>query len=243
MLTYLRSTKLHHHGDCSLLGITPDLTLYVEETYGEEDWFAHHIVRADGTIKQTVDEEDGENPYVQPMKPPPYAIRPTIGGKQSARLNYTGARHRGLREPERISEAARPLTLPTRMALVDQLKLDILPPMMLGIAESYVLSEAELVPSSVYLVCRRVRIAYALADVRYDSDQQPYDYDTLTLYLAHLYEPDSGDNEISADAAFAGLPGVTLHRPMDCLTYKSHVFVAEGGTPEHLSRVHVWTMA
>ncbi len=39
-----------------------------------------------------------------------------------------------------------------------------------------------------------MRLAVALTEERIDADGQPYDYDTLVLYLAHFYERDKSRN-------------------------------------------------
>lgn len=242
-LIYEKTIPLVYQEDCSLLAVMPDLTLYVEETYSPDHWFAHHIIAPEGHIRETVDERYGKNIHARPLKPPPGAVRASSGGRHSALLNYTGARYRGLRNPERINEAVRPLTIEAKMFIIKKLKMDIMPPLLLGVAESYVLAETELVAERFYLVCRRVRLAYALPTPRYDEDNQPYDYDTIAMHIAHIYDVQTRDNEISAEEAFAGLPGVVLNRPMDCLAAHGHVFVADGGADGENSAVHVWRMA
>ena len=73
------------------------------------------------------------------------------------------------------------------MALIAKFKLDLIPPMLLGVAESYVLAKPNSTPGSVF-VCRRLRLAVALPETRLDEDNQPYDYETHVIYLAHFYD-------------------------------------------------------
>ncbi len=233
-IAYQNSITLAHDGDCSILGITPQMTLFVEEIYGEADWLAQHHLTLDGHITKSVDDHAGENTKFSPLKLPPDLIAPAPI-TTSAALNFSGPRQRGLREPERIQEMVRPLTVATRIQIVEQLDLEMQPSQLLGIAESTVIAEALLPP---VLVCRRLRLAYALTTQQLDSNDQPYDYDTLVLYVAHLYEND--DFELPAATVFAGLPGVTLRRPMDCLVYNGYLLVADGAIAQRRCQIHVW---
>jgi len=238
-LNFLTSVPLLHHDDCRLLGIDPDLTIYVEEIYGDDDLLAQHAITPAGAIIQSVDEQESPNNFA-PLALPANLQRPAPVN-HAQKLSFSGPRQRGLREAERITDVVRPLEVPTKIKLIQQLKLDILPPQILGIAESRVLAEAHLSPDTC-LVCRRLRIAYALTTPRYEADNQPYDYDTLELYTAHLYDVADNDIEVSPDIVLAGLPGVELSRPMDCIVFQRHLFVADGGSANRSSHVHVWQM-
>ena len=54
-LTYVTCVPLQHNGDCSLIGVTPDLTLFTEEIYGD-GFVAQQATRLDRTIVERVDE-------------------------------------------------------------------------------------------------------------------------------------------------------------------------------------------
>jgi hypothetical protein len=233
-IAYQNTIPLRHDGDCKILGITPQMALYVEEIYGDDDWLAQYSLTLDNHITRLADEDHGENTRFSRLTLPADLIRPAPI-TTSAALNFTGPRQRGLREPERIHEIVRPLTIATRMQVIQQLGLDLLPPMLLGIAESMVIAEALIPPM---LVCRRLRLDYALTTPQRDSSGQPYVYDTLVLHVAHVYETD--EIELPPETVFAGLPGVTLLRPMDCLVYNDTLIVADGGTSQHNSQIHVW---
>lgn len=237
--TYQTSHLLDYHGDCALMGVMPDFTVYAEVLYDEEDWLAQYAITYDGGIQQKADEAHGRNPYFIGLNLPEGIIRPSEG-KHTNALNYKGARHRGMRAMEPIQESVRSLNMQTKMRLVEGLNLGIMPPMVLGVAESYVLSEAEIVSERWYLVCRRVRIAYALPQQRMDSSNLPYDYDTLVMHIAHLYDAETQDTEVTLEVAFAGLPGVDLLRPMDCVLCDDHIFVADGGDADRKAAVHIW---
>ena len=237
MIAYQNTLTLRHHGDCKILGITPDMTLYIEEIYGDDDWLAQHRMTLKGQFIRSVDDQHGHTTHFSPLHLPDNLIRPAPI-TASAALNFSGPRQRGLREPERIHETVRPLTIATKMQVIQQLGLDLMPPLLLGIAESTVIAEALLPP---LLVCRRLRLAYALTTPQRDSDGQHYDYDTHVLYVAHHYETD--DFELPPEIVFAGLPGVTLLRPMDCLAHDGYLFVADGGTPQRYSQIHIWQIA
>lgn len=238
-LVHLKSIPLHHRGDCELLGVTPDYTLYVEEIYDDDDWIAQHILTLDGTFQGTMDEKAGKNRQFRPIKLPENAKK-NKNSQATAMLNYRGARHRGLAAAERIQETTRPLSISTKMALVKQLGLNIMPPMVLGVAESYVLSETVIKPPDLYLVCRRIRIAYALPALKVDPGNMAYDYDTLAMYIVHFYEAKTYDYEVAIDEALAGLPDVELRRPMSCMCVDKYLFIAEGGTETTYSTVHIW---
>lgn len=237
-VSYITSLPLKHNGDCCLLGVTPDLTIYAEETYDAEGWVAQHALRLDGEFVESVDEVFGINDTLQPL-PLPDALIKSQSGWQTMALNFAGPRHRGLRGPERALDLVRPLTLQEKMTLVQQLQLDLPPPLVLGLGESYVLAEAMLIRPHLYFVCRRLRIAYALPEEQLDADQQPYDYDTLVLYLAHFY--DRGE-ELSFSDLVTDLTDVPLHRPMDCLRLGDYLFIADGGELDRLSTIHVWRL-
>ncbi len=229
---------LRHNGDCSLLGATPDFTLYVEEIYGDEGWIAQHELTVDGELLITIDEAHGGNTELHPLDLPPEAIKSKSGWHTMA-LNFAGPRHRGMREPERTLDLVRPLSITEKMTLVNQLHLDVLPPLLLGVAESYVLAETPIRAPNLYFVCRRIRLAVALTEQRIDEDGQPYDYETLVFYLGHFYER---DHEPEYEDLLTNLSDVPLYRPMDCLRIKDHLFIADGGEGDRPSAIHVWQL-
>jgi len=234
---YLTSLPLKHNGDCSLIGVADDLTVHVEETYSEDAWLAQHTLRLDGTMIFSQDEDGGASFISQPLPMPPNLAKPHTCW-QTMSLNFAGPRRRGLQGSERVRDLVRPLTVPDKIALVKRLRLNMPPPLLLGIAESYVLAEALLLPD-LYFVCRRVRLAFALPQEQVDGDGQPYDYDTLALYAAHLY-PLVSSEETPLAETLEGLPGVEMVRPMDCVFHQNHLFVADGGDDSRLSAIHVW---
>ncbi len=237
-LSYLHSIALAHEGDCLLRGISPEGHLFIDELYGADDWLAQHVITLDGAFIYSIDENFGENDDFLPLDVPEEVLPPQAVNPHH-RLNFGGARYRGLHEPERIAELVRPLSLPAKMQVIETLQLDIVPPLLFGVAESTVLAEATLTPETT-LVCRRLRLAYRLAQVQYDEDKQPYDYDTLILHVVHPYSPAIHDHEMPPLEVFAGLPGVMLYRPMDCLIFGDYVVVAEGGDPDYPAQIHVW---
>lgn len=250
ILEHRISLPLQHHGDCSLLGVetvtdadgAETFTLYVEEIYGEEGWLAQHVLTLDGRLLTSIDEASGANHTVSPLTLPPAAARPRTGW-HTMMLNFSGPRHRGLRDLEHVRDLVRSLSLEEKMALIARLKLDVLPPALLGIAESYVLSEAQFGPM-LYFVCRRTRLALALQEARLDEQNLPYDYDTQVVYCAHFVDLAKAD-ELPMTDALEPMPGVHLRRPMDCLYYGDHLFVADGAAPDdpQPSAIHVWRVS
>lgn len=235
---HLTTLTLRHAGDCSLLGVTPDGTIYAEEVYGDDGWVAQHELQPDGTFVRSADEAGGANGDLQPLTLPPTAVKPATGWKTMA-LNFAGPRHRGRRELERISDLVRPLTLDEKLAALRRLQLDVPPPYLLGLAESYVLAECAVVRPNLYFVCRRVRLAFALPEQRLDADGQPYDYDTQVFYAAHFQ--DCTQEPVFTDL-LSDLTDTPLHRPMDCLLLGDRLYIADGGAGERLSAIHVWRL-
>lgn len=237
-LTYLHSLPLRHPGDCNLLGVTPDMIIYVEETYGAEGWVAQHALKTDGTMLDTVDEEGGRLTDLQPLELPESIQRPRSGW-HTMKLNFGGARHRGMSAVERISDIVHPLSPPEKTLLIDHFDLAIMPPLLLGLAESYVLAEAQLVQPDVYVVCRRLRAAYRLSEPQHDEDKQLYDYDSSILHVAHIHH-NSQHAQPPLGEMLQSLPGTVLKRPMDCLIAQKHLFIAEGGHGDEPSQLHIW---
>lgn len=127
------------------------------------------------------------------------------------------------------------------MQAVSRFALPVAPPMLIGLAESFVLSEAPLQPPQSYVVCRRVRLAYATTTICTDDANQPYDYDTFVLYLAHVYDRTRDESGL-LPAPEALLSDVTLNRPMDCLIHNDHLWIADGGDASQPSRLHRWRL-
>jgi hypothetical protein len=235
---FLTTLSLRHNGDCSLLGVTPTLTIFVEEVYGEDGWLAQHAITLDGTFIASVDESFGTATELAPLSLPGNLVEPKRGWHTMA-LNFTGPRHRGLRGPERLDDLVRPFSIQEKIALVKQLELDVLPPLLLGLAESYVLAEAPIRTPNLFVVCRRLRLVYVLSEVKEDSAGERYDYDTTVLYVAHLFDR-AAEQEPPLSDVGTGLTGIALYRPMDCLICKEHLFIADGGGNNRDSAVHVW---
>lgn len=236
-LDYLHAIPLKHDGDASLLGVSPDLTIYVEEAYTEHVWMAQHALSMDGIFIESQDEDFGGNHRVEPVTIPANAahVQP---GWHTQRLNFAGARHRGMRSTDRIDDVVRTLTIQEKMLISEKLGLQLPPPRLLGIAECRVVSEAILEYPDQFVVCKRLRLAYLLPAIAHDG-QGNYDYDTHIVYLAHTVSRER-EYETSLAEALAGLPGVKLYRPSDCIAAFGHLFVADGGETGRISAVHIW---
>ena len=235
-LTYLTKIPLRHHGDCRLLGVTPALDVYVEEFF--DTWMAQHAFDKAGRLLESVDEAGGQTTHVQPLRLPDDARTPQRVW-HTIRLNFQGPRHQGLREPERVQATVRNIPVKAKMQLIEKLNLDMPAMMLLGLAESYVLAEAAIAPPHIFVVCRRIRLAYALPEVQHDTQQQPYDYDTILFHTAHFFDHRAIEPPEIAET-LAPLGGVSLNRPMDCVVQSDHLFIADGGTAAEPSVVHIW---
>ena len=230
---YIRTSQLNHQSDCELIGIQPDMTLYVRE-YADDEAIVH-VLDGTGQLLQSFSEETFADSSIRALN----LTKPTAP-HLSAALNYAGPRHRGMREAERVQDIVRPLSIQTKMQVIQHLRLNIMPMALLGIAESYVLAEALIEPEKRCVVCRRIRLAYALPQIQFDAENQPYDYDTIALYSAHLYDYPSAAPALDPEQVLSGLPGVNLQYPMDCLIYNQHLFIAENGHQGRTGAVHTW---
>ncbi len=224
--------SLPHHGDCSLLGVTPDGQLYLEEIYSDDGWMAQHIYSADGVLMHSVDEMDGANTEVKALELPINIVKPRIGWHTMG-LNYAGARHRGMRINERLADVVKPMSIPDKMTIAKRLNVQVV----VGIAESYVVAEVELVRPNLFLTCRRIRFAFALPEEHVDDNGDPYDYDTQVIYVAHLLDLRAEEERPIIDL-LNDLPGV--FRPMDCLLLEDRLYVADGGAEDRPNRIHIW---
>lgn len=237
-VSHVRTLPLKYNGDCNLLGVTPDQMIYAEEVYGDDGLIAQHEMHPDGTFAQSVDEADGARDAMQPIRLPTNAVKPKTGWHTMS-LNFAGPRHRGMRVPERTADLVQPLTIDEKMTFIKRLKLDVPAPLLMGIAESYVLAESDILRPHLYFVCRRVRLALALPEERRDAEGQPYDYDTQVIYAAHFYDR---REELPNSSLYDALTDAPLHRPMDCLLLDGHLYIADGGSGERLSAIHIWKL-
>lgn len=243
-LSHPLSVSLRYTGDCSLLGVTSDLTVYVEESYTEYCWIAQHAIRPDGTIQQSADEQHGLRPGAL-LTLPADLTRPDARAA-ALRRNFTGPRLRGLREPERVTEMVRPLTVMDKLRLAETLRLTFPAPLLLGVAEDVVLAGARLTATTT-LLCRRVRLAYALPQPQRDTDGTPYDYDTLTYHTAQLHDQAVDDDDAPPPPGLTtalDAPGEPVLRPLDCLVAHGHLFIADAGDEAagRVSRLHRWRL-
>jgi hypothetical protein len=239
-LTYLHTFTLSHHGDCSLLGVTPAGDLFVEELYGEGGWLAQHHLSAHGMLLASIDEAEGAHTLTAPLPLPADAVR-SRSGWATMWLNFAGARHRGMRALERVDDLVRPFSVQDKFRLGAHPMLNLPAPHILGLAESYVLAEANTPITGLYFVCRRARIAHVLPAPAVDDDGNPYDYDTRALYIAHFAARSAAQDESLIDQ-IRPMPGVTPIRPMDCAIVADRLYIADGGDPNRLSAVHVWSL-
>jgi hypothetical protein len=236
-----KSFPLLHAGECALLGVDHDFTIYAEEIYDDVGYIAQTAIRFSGDKLAVVDEQDDVS--IVPLKVPETCIH-SYSAWQTMMMNFAGARHRGLREADRVAELVQPLTIADKLALAKHIGNGIQLHQILGIAESYVLAEVRLAPT-LYFVCRRLRIAYALPQLVEDEAGLGYDYDTQSIYLAHGLDLHD-QTEPTLESLLTGLPEVKLFRPMDCILCRDHLFIADGGSmqtpdqPERLSHIHVW---
>jgi hypothetical protein len=236
-LEYNKSLTLSHNGDCSFLGISLNFELYIEEVFGEDDDVARYSLSLNRDVETEI--------KVREIYTTPASMTRPITSPYTKALNFSIGRYRGMREDERIADLVQPLTIQEKMALVKYLPIPIMPPLLFGIAESIVLAETAFAPPDIFLVCRRVRLAYGLTPPRLDSSHQKYDYDTAMLYFVHLYDANDNEEHPLHETIASGqlmLSDVVLHRPMDCLIHEDKLFIADGGDETRASAIHMWTI-
>lgn len=158
-------------------------------------------------------------------------------------LNHTGLRWRGMHETDRVTEWAQPLTIMEKMQILPHLGRPLSPMQVLGVAESYVLSEAAVGDGETYLVCRRLRLAYALPTVQRDENGD-YDYDTLLCHVAHWVR---GDAEPSWEHVFTDFDRAQIQAPLDCLIHEGQLYMADSGTASTteaaMCYLHIWQLS
>jgi hypothetical protein len=91
------------------------------------------------------------------------------------------------------------------------------------------------------MICRRLRLAYRLPSEQRDERNLPYNYDSKTLHLAHVYDDKAADEPDLVASTYA-LPGVHLNRPLDCMVWQNWLLIADGAAESHPSAVHIWHM-
>lgn len=231
----IRRIFLPHDGDASLLALSGN-RLWAEEMYGDQ-WLAQHELDLDQGIVASADEDEGRRTDLKPLTIPDGAVAPRRAWA-TMRLNFAGARHRGLREEDRLAEVLHAIPVADKFALADWLQ--VASPAVLGIAESYVLAECPLAAPDDWLLCRRLRIAVAIPR-QIDADGLPFDYEARTIFMLQRWTV--GGDDPPLESALAGLDGVALHRPMDCLRDGERLLVAEGGAPGQPAAISLIQMA
>jgi hypothetical protein len=215
--------------------MTADGIIYAEVFY-DDAWVAWYGLRIDGAVVATDDEEAGRNRQFQRPSVEMSAVPETL--QRSHPLNYAGPRLRGSRQLERVDDLTYPLDVSTKMRLVEVFHLPMMPMQLLGLAESSVLSQATFPADELQLVCRRLRLAYALTAPQTDPDGEPYDYDTVSIYQAHRFQPSTDEDLINT--LFEGLPGPAMSQPTDVMVTGTHVLIAESSDDQQMCQVHVW---
>jgi hypothetical protein len=236
--TFRHRFPLLHCGEAALLGRDAGGLLYTEEYIGDEGLLARACWTPDGTLFGKFDESDPDTD-AQPVIMPESLAAPSRGWN-TTKLNFAGARLRGLRETDRIAETTLPLGAADKMLLAGILPGVTSPMHLIGVAESYVISEAALT-RTLYLVCRRLRIAVALPSARHDPDGMPYDYEAVALHVVHLADM-RDDRPIPAVDWFSLLPEPAPRRPTDCLLSRRRreLVVLESGCDDQPAQLYLY---
>lgn len=230
-LQHLSTIPLAIAPSCALLGITPNGNIITECYFDDTDDVAQYH------IPINTNNADNITPMLNPIMDKPLDLK-SPNWVTDHPLNKTGLRLRGLRETDRLDGWVEPIPIMEKMPLVPKLGLNITPMQLLGIAESTVLSTCHL-NDNISLVCRRVRLAYALPTPINDENGIPYDYDTHTLYLAHPYNNET-DTAPPLQQCLQPIDSIHLHTPQDCLRHEDKLIILDCGNEETTVRLIIW---
>jgi hypothetical protein len=243
-LEYLHTITLPYAGTAHLLGVTAEPhQIFVEQVYGEGNWVTQAVLRVDGTILASADEEYGVNASPEPL-PLPDGIKRPASGWHSMTLNTGGTPDRGLIKEDRVLEAALPLRTPDKALLIE---LGYVPPvehrMILGIVGSYVHSESR-VRRGLYLLTRTLRIAVRMENPEIDADGTPFDYMTRECSIVQTFEPQQPNETLASTLVNLPEPKMGVKRPTDLVIRDGLLFLAEAGFEDESGsapgRVHLW---
>jgi len=233
-LRLVQSCFLSHCGECSILGVDAAGRVALEEYY--DDWLAQYVFDRNGTLLALSDEDEGHNTeppslFSQINFESPEVPAPITRG---ALVNHYGGRWRGMREEERVMDMAQPLSIAEKMTLT---RLG-LPGPILGLAESYTLAEAHLTERDWVLI-RRLRVAFTVP-LQID-EPEPYDYDTLEIYIAQWFDAAAAATDAATDAAPLNQGLLALgNRPMDAQVRDGFLFIADAGEAPRPGALHIF---
>ncbi|MEO1288465.1 MAG: hypothetical protein AAFV93_11915 [Chloroflexota bacterium] len=227
-----KQISLQYVSQCNILGVSEANDIYIEEYY-DEAYLVQYRMTLSGDILAVVDEEYGKtsitpftlaNSLQQPCHPLDHS------------MNYTGLRFRGMREADKVAEWVKPMPMLEKMPLMQTLNLGVPSMMLMGIAESRVLSETQL-SDRISLICRRVRLLIALPEIKIDEAGLSYDYETHIMHVLHTFDSET-EAYPSLHQALKQFPDVS--NPTDCLFTHEYLIVADSGYDEVVSTVHIY---
>lgn len=107
--------------------------------------------------------------------------------------------------------------------------------MIFGIAESRVVSQTKFT-DSIYIVCRRIQLLRAYADVQITGDGLPYDYDTISFSVIHSYDVET---ETCPQLHEILQMQPNLQNVQDCLYFDNTLIVSINSNGEKPSEIHI----
>jgi len=212
---------LPHAGEVYFHGATAHHHAYIDMEYMDgkgEDWLMHLHINEQGNIVQMVDEA---RHGIDNWQPPQFLISHRVPMYHP--LAFSGARHHGMRELERVSDLAQPLSIGEKLAIIDWLELDVTPMQILGIASSKILAQADIDDETTWII-RRLSIAVALPDTQIAPDGLPMDYTSIPLYVI---QPD--EDEMTLEDILDFMSPTLFVNPMDCIRVNDTLMVLDGG--------------
>ncbi|MFW5709256.1 MAG: hypothetical protein ACOCX5_03445, partial [Chloroflexota bacterium] len=124
-LQYRNTITLEYGGMCSLLGVSPDGTIFVDQYPDDTGDVVRLALHDDGVIQRRYDETQPQPGAYFDL--PDGAVSPR-SASHTRPINYSGPRLRGLRATDRIAELAQSLTIAEKMRILESTGLKVMPP-------------------------------------------------------------------------------------------------------------------
>ena len=232
-VNHLCTIPLQYTGICHILAVTDQQTIIVEEYYANHFVAQHHIEPPDRFII-TTDEKHGQSCLVPIPTPAGSAVPPTTN--PIPKLEHrTGAPQHGIRADDRIDSLVYPLTMSDKIRLAEQVPVPAPPPMLIGLSESRVLSNLTL-PNDHRLICRHLRLAYALMTEKTLPSGQRINYNTVTIHRLQFLPDDESFTPLTLTGLYTD---EHLHRPTQCMRHGDRIYIADSGGDQP-NRVHIY---
>jgi len=213
-LQFLHSVSLSSRASCWLEGVSPVGESWIHIDVDGDDLCYERVSLAGTGATVTQSPPDDVIPPVIPTDHPlNWGIHwPATGDRQA----------------ERVDNRVHPLTMHAKMMLVERLRLRVMPPSIIGLGESRVLSMAT--TPDLTVICQRYQLLIASAGAS--------NYEAITHYILRVYDPGEDPYDV---AIWLESPLLATCQPLDCVFAVGHLFVLDVGIAcERPNQLHVW---